>query len=198
MSGLAHPLPGLPIDVRRGTFGMWLFITTEASLFVMLFFAYFYLSRNVPLWPPDTPPKLVMPLVMLVVLLASSAVLLWGERALQAGRQATARVSLAITVALGVLFLLIQASEYAEKWARLRPSTNAYGSIFYALTGIHGCHVALGICMLAYAALLPDLDSPEPPHRAMHNASLYWHFVDLVWVVIVAVVYVLPHITRSV
>lgn len=198
MSGLAHPLPGLPIDVRRGTAGMWLFIATEASLFAMLFFAYFYLSRNVPLWPPDEPPKLLMPLIMLAVLLTSSGVLFWGERALQGGRQATARVSLVITVVLGVLFLLIQASEYAEKWSRLRPSTDAYGSIFYTLTGVHGCHVALGICMLTYVAFLPDLDSPEPPHRALHNASLYWHFVDLVWLVIVAIVYVLPHVTRFV
>jgi heme/copper-type cytochrome/quinol oxidase subunit 3 len=198
MSGVAHPLPGLPIDVRRGTIGMWLFIATEASLFVMLFFAYFYLSRNVPLWPPDAPPSLRMPLVMLGVLASSSIVLFWGERTLRAGNQVRARLSLVVTVALGLLFLAIQATEYADKWTRLRPSTNAYGSIFYVITGVHGCHVALGICMLAYVALLPDLESPDPPHRAMHNASLYWHFVDVVWVVIVAIIYVLPHFTRRV
>jgi heme/copper-type cytochrome/quinol oxidase subunit 3 len=198
MSGLAHPLPGLPIDVRRGTLGMWLFIATEASLFAMLFFAYFYLSRNTPLWPPDAPPDLRLPLVMLLVLLTSSVVLFLGERALHHGNQTGARLSLVGTAVLGAGFLAIQATEYAEKWTRLRPSTNAYGSIFYTLTGVHGCHVALGICMLAYVALLPDLDSPEPPHRALHNVSLYWHFVDVIWILIVAVVYVLPHVTRLV
>jgi len=198
MSTVAHPLPALPIDQRRGTLGMGLFIATEASLFLMLFFAYFYLSKNATAWPPDAPPKLLMPLLMLLVLLASSAVLVVGERALAAGRQSAARLSVAGTVVLGLVFLAIQASEYAEKWARLRPSTNAYGSIFYTLTGIHGCHVAFGICMLAYVACLPDLDSPEPPHRALHNAALYWHFVDVVWIVIVLVVYLLPHVTRAV
>jgi heme/copper-type cytochrome/quinol oxidase subunit 3 len=198
MSAIAHPMPGLPIDRRRGTIGMWLFIATEASLFLMLFFAYFFLSRNAPAWPPDQPPALRLPFAMLLVLLTSSAVLFWGERELAAGRQSTARGGAVAAALLGTIFLAIQAAEYVDKWGKLRPSTNAYGSIFYTITGLHGCHVALGICMLAYVAVLPDLDSPEPPHRALHNASLYWHFVDVVWIAIVALIYVLPHLTRAV
>jgi heme/copper-type cytochrome/quinol oxidase subunit 3 len=133
---------------------------------------------------------------MLAVLLASSAVLMHGEHALSAGRKRRARLSVLGTMLLGIAFLVIQAREYAEKLTHLKPSTNAYGSIFYAMTGLHACHVLLGLLMLFYVALLPELDSPRPPHRPLHNAALYWHFVDAVWVLIVAIVYVLPHFTR--
>jgi cytochrome c oxidase subunit 3/cytochrome c oxidase subunit I+III len=133
---------------------------------------------------------------MLAVLLTSSVVLHVGELAAKKGRGGAARAAVLLTVLLGAVFLAIQAQEYAEKLTRLRPSTNAYGSIFYAMTGIHGLHVALGLLMLIYVLLLPELDSPRPPHRALHNAALYWHFVDAVWVLLVAVLYVLPHVTR--
>jgi heme/copper-type cytochrome/quinol oxidase subunit 3 len=197
MTTAVHPLPPLAIDDRRGTAGMYLFILTEASLFVMLFFAYYYLGHQAPLWPPDAPPALAMPLTMLAVLLASSIVLHWGETQHRAGRRRAAKPAVAVTIVLGIAFLAIQAREYSEKLTTLRPSTNAYGSIFYAITGIHALHVLLGLCMLAYVLLLPELEPRQrPPHRPLHNVSLYWHFVDAVWVLIVAQIYLLPHVTR--
>jgi heme/copper-type cytochrome/quinol oxidase subunit 3 len=196
MSTAVHPLPPLAIDQRRGTIGMSLFIVTEASLFVMLFFAYFYLGSRQPFWPPDPPPSLLYPLIMLALLLTSSAVLYAGERAAKRGRAGRARAAIVLTVLLGAGFLGIQAQEYAEKLTHLRPTTNAYGSIFYTMTGFHACHVVLGLLMLIYVLILPHLESDRPPHRPLHNAALYWHFVDAVWVLIVAVLYVLPHFTR--
>jgi heme/copper-type cytochrome/quinol oxidase subunit 3 len=60
---------------------------------------------------------------------------------------------------------------------------------------VHGLHVTLGMLMLAFAACLPELEpARRPPHRPLHNAALYWHFVDLVWVVIVALLYVAPRV----
>jgi heme/copper-type cytochrome/quinol oxidase subunit 3 len=183
----------LPWDERRGSMGMALFIATEAFLFVALFFAYFYLGHYAPQWPPD-PPKLALALVMLAVLLSSSAVLYAGEHAVQRGRPGAARAAIAVTLLLGAAFLGVQAYEYADRLRTLRPTTDAYGSIFYTITSIHALHVLLGLCMLAYVAVLPALRPMRPPYRPLHNASLYWHFVDAVWVVIVALLYLLPRL----
>lgn len=197
MSVTVNPLPPVGVDDRRGTVGMWLFILTEGSLFLMLFFAYFYLGRQEPLWPPDPPPSLRVPLPMLAVLLASSVVLHWGEKGLHGGHRGRAKPAVAITLVLGLMFLGLQGIEYGIKLQHLTPTTGAYGSIFYALTGLHAVHVVLGVCMLGYVLVLPSIEPVEkPPHRPLHNVSIYWHFVDAVWVCIVALVYVLPHITR--
>ena len=196
----AAPITAMPhgvIDDRRGTWAMAMFIATEATLFVMLFFAYYYLghvSRGP--WPPE-PPKLALPLTMLAVLLLSSVALHAGERAEKSGHAPRARLAIASTAVLGVAFLALQALEYREHLKTLRPTTDAYGSIFYTLTSFHAAHVALGILMLAYVLILPELGPGEkPPHRPLHNVSMYWHFVDLVWVVIVALIYVAPNLRR--
>jgi len=196
MTTVVSPLPPLAVDDRRGTIGMWFFILTEASLFLMLFFSYFYLGRQEILWPPDPPPKLWLPLPMLAILLTSSIILHWGEKGLKQGRRGRAKPAIAVTMLLGIAFLVLQGIEYADKLQHLTPTTSSYGSIFYAMTSLHGAHVVLGLFMLLYVLLLPELEPDRPPHRPLHNASLYWHFVDAVWVFIVALVYVLPHFTR--
>jgi heme/copper-type cytochrome/quinol oxidase subunit 3 len=195
----ATPLlaPALPLDDKLGTGGMLLFILTEALVFVSLFFSYFYLGRDQPRWPMHPPPKLALPLVMLAILLTSSAVLYWGEQVVKEGRHAAARAAVIATLLLGMLFLGVQALEYRNHLQELTPGTDAYGSIFYTITSFHALHLALGLAMLAYVAVLPALEPADrPPHRPLHNTALYWHFVDLVWVVIVAVLYVTPHLVR--
>jgi cytochrome c oxidase subunit I+III len=182
------------IDQARGEGGMALFIATEAALFVMLFFTYFYLGP----YSGERPPDLAFALPMLGILLVSSAVLHWGEARLkESGDAAPARLAVIGTLLLGVAFVVLQAFEYREQLRELAPQTSAYGSIFYTMTGIHGLHVLLGMGMLARILFLARLgDSPKPPHHALRNASRYWHFVDLVWVAIVGIVYVAPHLTR--
>jgi cytochrome c oxidase subunit III len=188
----------LPWDNRRGTASMVLFIVTEAMLFVAMFFAYFYMGRAQPHWPMDEPPKLLLALLMLGVLLASSVILQWGEHVSRRGREGAARIAIAITVALGLVFLGLQYLEYRDHLKRLLPTTDAYGSIFYTITSIHGAHVVLGVTMLCYVLVLPKLEpTAKPPHRPLHNASLYWHFVDGVWVFIVALLYVLPNLHQN-
>lgn len=192
------PAPGV-IDHRRGTVAMQLFILTEAMLFVMLFFAYFYLGHVAPKWPTE-PPKLRLALPMLGILVGSSIVLyLLAERGLKEGRLARARVGVLLTVLLGVVFLVLQVFEYRDRLRTLLPTTNAYGSIFYAITTLHGAHVVLGLLMLCYLLVLPQAQwgpAHRPPHHALHNIGLYWHFVDAVWVVVVALLYVLPNLGR--
>jgi cytochrome c oxidase subunit III len=194
MSTVAAAIPRTPLtlDDRRGSMGMTLFILSEAFLFLALFFAYYYLSAQVPRWPPE-PPKLHYALPMLGILLLSSAVLHWGERRAKAGGVATAKLAVIATLALGIVFIVLQVLEYAEHLHTLTPRSNAYGSIFYTITSVHGAHLVIGLLMLVYLLALPLEPVSRPPHRPMHNISLYWHFVDLVWVFIVALLYVAPH-----
>ena len=191
----AQAMPHAVIDDRRGTWAMAMFIATEAMLFVMLFFAYYYLGSQYPAhWPPEAP-KFKLALVMLAVLLSSSAVLRIGEKADKRGEHGRARRFVGITILMGLAFLGIQVLEYRNHLETLKPTTDAYGSIFYTVTSFHAAHLILGLCMLAYVLLLPQIGPAEkPPHRAMHNASMYWHFVDLVWLVIVALLYIVPNL----
>ncbi len=193
-----YRMPHGVVDASRGTWAMSLFIVTEAMLFLMLFFTYYYLGHSAPKWPPE-PPKLRLALIMLALLLSSSVVLTFGERAARVHAFGRARALVALTIAIGILFLGFQFLEYADHLTRLRPSTNAYGSIFYTLTSLHGAHVVLGLLMLGYVLLLPPQHlgaAEKPPHHALKNAALYWHFVDVVWIVIVALLYVAPNLSR--
>jgi cytochrome c oxidase subunit III len=192
------PVALLGWDDRRGTASMYLFIVTEGMLFVALFFAYFYLGRNEPRWPMDDPPKLALAFTMLAVLLVSSGIVEWGRRKARAGNDRLARAAVLVTLLLGVVFLALQALEYRDHLKKLLPTTDSYGSIFYTITSIHGVHLVLGLLMLGYAASLPQLGPrTRAPHRPLHNAALYWHFVDGMWVIIVTLLYVLPNLQRA-
>jgi cytochrome c oxidase subunit I+III len=177
-------------DDRRGTRGMWLFIATEAALFVLLFFAYFYLGP----YPTEDPPKLTLPLAMLAVLFASSVVLHIGEHGLKRGNVGRARFALVATLILAVIFVVMQLAEYGDHLKTLTPQMSSYGSIFYTITTFHAAHLLLGVFLLGYVLVLPLKErAGRPPHRPLANASRYWHFVDLVWMFIVAILYVAPH-----
>jgi len=197
-SSQLHTEPRMPvtaIDDRRGTGGMLLFIATEAMLFVLLFFSYVYLAHGHWVWPQEEPPKLIFAIPLLIILLLSSVVLHWGETRVRQGKQGRGRLGLAGTIFLGLAFVGLQGLEYRDHLKTLTPQTNTYGSIFYTITSFHALHVMLGLLMLIYVLILPRLEPVErPPHRPFHNVALYWHFVDAVWIVIVGLLYVLPHL----
>ncbi len=170
-----------------------LFIATEAMLFVMLLFTYFYLGP----YPTEPPPSLRYPVPMLGILLASSAVIHAGQGLLTGGRYVAARAAIVCTLLLGTVFMVLQVREYQSHLRTLTPQSSAYGSIFYTITTVHALHLVLGAAMLGYVLFLPDPGpAVRPPHRAFESAAAYWHFVDAVWVVIVGLVYLLPHVTR--
>jgi heme/copper-type cytochrome/quinol oxidase subunit 3 len=184
-----------PIEDRRGIYGMYTVIATELSLFICLFASYYFLGGNKDRWAVDQPPKLHYALIMLVVLLASSAVLIWGERQVKLQREGAARAAIFVTVLIGIGFVVLQCLEYAEHWKTLTPASDSYGSIFYTITTFHGAHVAMGLLLLAYVGILPRYGpTVAPPYRPYRVVSLYWHFVDLVWVFIVALLYVVPNL----
>lgn len=189
------PGTGYPLDDSRGEWAMWLTIATEASLFICLFASYFYLESNKDRWSINHPPKLHLALIMLAVLITSSFVLHWGERQLKAQRYVAARVGLGITILMGLGFLALSAHEYMDHWKDLTPDTNSYGSIFYTIVSFHAAHVIVGLLMLIYTLTLPRYSPTQrSPYRPYHVASLYWHFVDIVWVFVVALLYVMPNL----
>jgi heme/copper-type cytochrome/quinol oxidase subunit 3 len=189
------PLENLPLDEKRGTWGMALAIATESLLFVSLFFAYFYVGRRHLPWP-DKPPKLALAIVLLIILLVSSGTAWAAEHLLSRGSRRAARGLLIVTIALGLVFMVVQILEYRNHLRELRPTTDAYGSLFYVITSFHALHVIVGLLLLGFVALLPNLDPDRSPHRPLHNATLYWHFVDVVWVFVVGFLYILPQWSR--
>ncbi len=185
------------INDRRGSLSVLLFIGTEASLFVMLFATYWYMGKGQFKWPPDAPPKLHYAIPMLVVLLASSVVLHWGELQVKKHNIRAGLIALGVAIAMGIGFLVMSVFEYAEHLGSLKPTKDAYAAIFYTTTTLHAAHVVVGLCVLTYVLLLPSIEPRQTtPHRPYHNASLYWHFVDSVWFFVVMFFYVIPNLRR--
>ena len=184
-----------PIELNRGVYAVWTLITTEAALFVCFFASYYFLGNNKDRWAIDTPPKLTLAFIMLAVLISSSLVMMFGERMVKQQRFVAARFAVFVTVIMGVGFLVIQTFEYRDHWKTLTPFTDSYGSIFYTIVSFHAAHVVMGILLLCYLSILPSYGpSKLPPHRPFRVVSLYWHFVDVIWIFVVLLLYVIPHL----
>lgn len=190
----APPGALLPLNRDRGVYGMYAVIATELSLFICLFASYYFLGNSEDRWRVDRPPEITYAVILLVVLLISSLVLHWGDRQVKAKRYGAARVAIWLTVLLGLAFLALQCFEYAHHWKTLTPFSDAYGSVFYAITSFHAAHVIMGVLLLAYVGVLPGYaPSLTPPYRAYRVAAIYWHFVDVVWIFVVTLLYLIPH-----
>jgi heme/copper-type cytochrome/quinol oxidase subunit 3 len=192
---IPDPKLGLPLETERGSYAILLTILTEAFLFIVLFASYFMLGNNKDRWRIDRPPQLSLALIMLGVLLVSSLVIYWGEKQLQQGRYKNARVALGITVLIGLVFMVLQGFEYHDHWKHLTPFTDSYGSIFYTITSFHAAHLIVGILMLIYILFLRRYEPVDrAPYRPYHVGALYWHFVDIVWIFVVAILYLGPRL----
>jgi cytochrome c oxidase subunit III len=189
--------PPFPIYNRIGSSAILLFISTEATLFAMLFATYWYLGKGKPYWPMDDPPKLHYAIAMLILLLASSGVLHFGEVQLKRRNVGVGMTLLVVTILMGLAFIALSVLEYQEHLQTLSPVGDVYGSIFYTTTTFHGAHLTLGLLMLLYVLFLPSVEPREAtPYRPYHNAALYWHFVDVVWVFVVIILYIIPNLGR--
>jgi heme/copper-type cytochrome/quinol oxidase subunit 3 len=183
-----------------GWWGMVLFIAVEATVFALLLASYFYLRfRSGPVWPPDgiEDPKLKLVLIMSAVLWSSSLPVHLAHSAIKRGRQGALRACLAAGFVLGAAFLVLQgALEYPDILRHeFTPRTNAYGSMFFTITGLHGAHVAVGLLMNAWTQLRAWQGAfDEHRHVTVQNFVMYWHFVDVVWLFVLATLYLSPHL----
>jgi heme/copper-type cytochrome/quinol oxidase subunit 3 len=186
---------GAVVRHAPGWWGMVWLCATEAMLFACLLASYFFLRGSVQGFYAEGGryPSLTLPLPMTAILLASSATMWWGEQGIKRGDQTRLRIGLAVTFVLGVVFLLLQATEFRR--SAFGPTVSAYHSIFYATTGFHGLHVAMGLLMNLYVQLRAWRGHfSERRHQAVQNVSLYWHFVDAVWLVILTSLYLSPRL----
>jgi len=177
-----------------GWWGMSCTIATEAAFFAYLLFSYFYLASNsTNAWPSGGLPKLGLVGVNTIILISSSVVLEWGRRGIRSERLARVRAGLGLTMVLGIVFLALQAVEYHRKTFSF--STDAYSSLFYTITGFHGAHVAVGVLMLGVVLARTFWRTPSARrHEWLTNASMYWHFVDLVWLAVFTSLYLTPRL----
>lgn len=179
--------------VSTAGWGMACLIATEAILFIYLIFDYAYLgSQSAGPWPPTGAPSLKLALPNTVILLISSFLLSWGLKQHRRRRdQRRLALVLAGTIVLGTIFVAIQGFEWAAKPFVL--DTNAYSSVFFVLTGVHMAHVAMGLLMLL-ALLIWTLQGrfSGSHHEHLPLAALYWHFVDVVWLVVFSTAYLVP------
>jgi heme/copper-type cytochrome/quinol oxidase subunit 3 len=192
-------LPNASSGARSlGWWGMALLIATEATLFALLIVSYWYLRfRSGPVWPPGgiEAPKLKLPLIMTAVLWSSSVPLVIAERGIRKGKQLRLRVGLLLAFLLGAAFFALQSAvEYPEKWSMHPPSSGAYGTLFFSLTGLHGLHVAVGLAISAWVQVRAWRGAfTEHAHVTVQAFALYWHFVDTVWLFVLATIYLSPH-----
>jgi heme/copper-type cytochrome/quinol oxidase subunit 3 len=170
-----------------------LFLFSEAQFFLALILGFFYLRAE------SDPARLtggdmldaVRAGVFTGFLILSSVTFMLAEHAHHQGHRRGFQLWLAATVILGVLFLVNQALEYRGLWGDgLTVQSNLFGTQFYTLTGVHFAHVAAGIVMLAILLGFALWGRPdEPGTAAVQPIGYYWHFVDVVWVIIYTVVY---------
>jgi heme/copper-type cytochrome/quinol oxidase subunit 3 len=175
--------------------GVGLFILSEAIFFLILLITYVYfhsLGSDGPSAANSLNP--LHTLVFSLCLFLSSATIHLAGRSFRLGQHREVSLWLALTVVLGAIFLFGQAREYLGLFAHgVTISTNLFGSTFFTLTGFHGLHVLFGLCALA--ALLGIAMSgrlTKVKSSGFEAVSMYWHFVDAVWVVIFTVVYLWP------
>ncbi|WP_181686086.1 cytochrome c oxidase subunit 3 [Halorhabdus salina] len=174
-------------------FGMLLFLGSEIATFGAGFVYYFFIRAGA--WPPQELPHLLGSLVLIntTILIASSVTLHFAHVYLRRGNHRRFMQLLGVTLALGVVFIAGQAYEYYEFIIGdgFSITEGAFGSAFYGLTGLHGAHVTLGAILLGiiYARGLAGQYTQER-HTSVSTVSMYWHFVDAVWIFLVVVLYV--------
>jgi len=191
---------------RRGIsnpiLGMALFIASEVMFFAGLFAAYFNVRLTSAHWPPlvneqeyeafnlHTPEHLLVAGTLTAVLVLSSVTMQLGVWAIRRGDRRAFLRATAVTLLLGVTFLLGQAWDYTQ--LEFGITDTAFGSTFYTLTGFHGAHVLGGAVMLSvilYRGLAGQFSARH--HDAVEASSLYWHFVDVVWIALFSTLYLL-------
>ena len=172
--------------------GMVIFVASEAMFFATFFGAYFTIYSVNPVWPPAGFPRLEPGLatVLTVVLVASSMTLQVGVRAIRRDRTRAMLVWLGLTILLGAGFLGLQLYDYSLLGFGVRDGI--FGSLFYVMTGLHMAHVFGGVVFLVLV-LVQGLGGQltHAHHDSMEAGSIYWHFVDVVWICLFTTFYVI-------
>jgi cytochrome c oxidase subunit 3 len=181
--------------IDRQTLGILLFIVSEVMLFGAFFASYFFIRvvANEGSWPPD-PYELPVAVagVNTAILISSSFTVHWALECARKGNRNGMKLGLGATWLLGATFLFIQLNEYVHIGFSARDG--AFGSIFYGLTGLHGAHVFVGLLLLSFAnirAWRGHFGPAAKDHLGVEVPGIYWHFVDVMWIIVYTTVYIL-------
>jgi heme/copper-type cytochrome/quinol oxidase subunit 3 len=176
-----------------GWFGVWTLVLTETAIFAYLLFSYFYLASQANGdWPLGGVPSLKLALPNTLILLLSSAALIWAERSgARRGRRWQLLGGLALSLILGIVFVIVQLREWQGKPFSVRSGT--YGSSYFTVTGFHLAHVIVGLLILLalFIWALRGYFDPQR-HAPLTIGAIYWHFVDVVWLIVFTALYIVP------
>ena len=179
--------------------GMILFITSEVMFFSGLFAAYFSTreaAANQP-WPPKAFADILDPvgliLIATIILILSSFTCQFAVWSIRKGDRRGFIRNISVTFVLGVIFLLLQVYDYSVLYGEgMTLGSGPFGTTYYTLTGFHGAHVFGGVLMLGvilYRGMSGQFSAKH--HDAVEAVSLYWHFVDVVWILLFSILYIL-------
>jgi cytochrome c oxidase subunit 3 len=197
--GEAHVAPSghAQRGISNPILGMLLFITSEVMFFSGLFAAYFSTrAANAP-WPPDVFKDILDPLGPIifatVILIISSFTCQFAVWSIRRGDRTGFVRNISITFVLGVVFLIMQVYDYGILFSEgMTLGSGPFGTTYYTLTGFHGAHVFGGVLMLGvilYRGMAGQFSAKH--HDAVEAVSLYWHFVDVVWILLFSILYLI-------
>lgn len=196
MSSQAHaaPVPSSGTGIPSGRLGMWLFLASEVMFFTGLLGAYIILRAGQPNWP-HAGEELNVPAAALntFILLTSSLTMALSVAAAHQNDKGKLRMFLLLTIVLGSAFLGVKGYEYAQKFAHGHlPGTGIFWDCYFLLTGVHGVHVIAGILTNLWVLWLTfRSDFLQTRSHLVELSGLYWHFVDLVWIFLFPMLYLI-------
>jgi cytochrome c oxidase subunit 3 len=208
---LQHQFESLEQQQEASTLGMWLFLVTEVMFFGGLFMAYL-LYR---VWYPEAWSEgsreldIQLGAINTAVLIASSLTMAFAVRAAQTGRQRAIIIWLFLTMALGLVFLIIKFFEYKHKYDLNHiPGANfvfegphanqvqIFLCLYFAMTGLHALHMVIGFALLATIAWMAAKGQFSPEwYTPVEMSGLYWHFVDIVWIFLFPLLYLVDRVS---
>jgi cytochrome c oxidase subunit III len=196
-ASIAHEHHGPPpahrsSRVHAPLLGMLLFIMSEVMIFGAFFTAYFFIRvANHNPWPAHgtTLPEAVAG-INTAILVSSSVTIHWALESVKRGNRFGLRAGMVTTFLLGLTFLFVQVNEYVH--IGFPPYASAQATVFYSLTGLHGAHVFIGLCLLLMVTVRSFRGHYSAEHHeGMEVPGIYWHFVDIMWIIVYTSVYVL-------
>ena len=186
------PEPHYSSRISPSILGMFLFIGSEIMLFGAFFTAYFFIRVvNGVAWP--TPPfhlPVYVAFLNTCILVTSSFTMHWALTSVKKNNPFGLRAGLLLTFLMGLTFLVTQGREYSR--VGFAPKDGAFATIFYCLTGLHGAHVFVGLSILLFMTIRAFRGHFSPEHHhGVEIGGIYWHFVDVMWIVVYLTVYIL-------
>jgi heme/copper-type cytochrome/quinol oxidase subunit 3 len=181
--------------ISNAKLGIWSFLASEIMLFGGLISAYVILRSGSAhmVMPPRSMMGIPLATFNTFALITSSVTMVLALAAIQEGNIERFKRWILCTIGGGLIFLCVKAYEYQHKWHEgITLSSNLFGSFYYTLTGLHVLHVTGGLVLMAYIYVAGSRGHFTPDsHDRVECAGLYWHFVDLVWVILFPILYLL-------